>query len=62
MMGHENTRLFSIWRRSGQCLGLFAALLLTGCATVRDYATCDNARAAVVLAERAVERVCPINP
>ena len=40
---------------------LLPLLLLTGCATVRDYATCDNARAAVVLAQRAVERVCPIN-
>lgn len=37
---------------------LLPLLLLTGCATVRDYATCDNARAAVVLAQRAVERVC----
>ena len=37
------------------------ALILTGCATVRDYATCDNARAAVVLAEKAVERVCRVH-
>lgn len=34
------------------------ALLLSGCATVRDYATCDNARAAVVLAEKAVDKIC----
>lgn len=38
---------------------LTAYFALTGCATVRDYATCDRARAAVALAQKAVERVCP---
>lgn len=31
---------------------------LTGCATARSYATCDNARTALILAARAIERVC----
>lgn len=35
-------------------------LILTGCTTVQSYATCPNARAALLLAERAVARVCPI--
>jgi hypothetical protein len=35
-------------------------LLLTGCATVQGYATCDNARAALLLAQRAADRLCPI--
>ncbi len=36
-------------------------LLLTGCATVQSYATCPNARTALLLAERAVARVCPMS-
>lgn len=36
-----------------------AVLLLTGCATVQRYATCDNARAALLLAQRAADRLCP---
>lgn len=35
-------------------------LVLTGCATVQSYATCPNARTALLLAERAVARVCPM--
>jgi uncharacterized lipoprotein YajG len=38
-----------------------AVLLLTGCATVQRYATCDNARAALLLAQRAADRLCPIS-
>lgn len=37
-------------------------LLLTGCATARSYATCDNARIAAEVAQRAVARICPITP
>lgn len=37
-------------------------LLLTGCTTARSYATCDNARVAAELAQRAVARICPITP
>ena len=37
---------------------LLPLLLLTGCATVRDYATCENAQRAVILTQAAVERVC----
>lgn len=39
---------------------LTAYFALTACTTVQPYATCDNARTAVVLAQRAVERVCPM--
>lgn len=39
---------------------LTAYFALTACATVKDYATCDNARAAVAVAQKAVERVCPV--
>ena len=35
-------------------------LVLTGCTTVQSYATCPNARTALLLAERAVARVCPM--
>ncbi|QGP79989.1 hypothetical protein [Sphingobium sp. CAP-1] len=35
-------------------------LALTGCQTVRGYATCDNARIAVETAQRAVDRFCPM--
>lgn len=43
-------------------IALMSMSALSACTTVKDYATCDNARAVVVLAQRAVERVCPINP
>lgn len=33
-------------------------LLLSGCTTVSPYATCPNAKVALVLAERVVDRVC----
>lgn len=36
-------------------------LLLSGCATVRPYANCPNAKAALALAERVVARVCPMD-
>ncbi|MBV2148634.1 hypothetical protein KRZ98_10085 [Sphingobium sp. AS12] len=36
-------------------------LLLSGCATVRPYANCPNAKAALALAERVVDRVCPMD-
>lgn len=36
---------------------LLPLLLLTGC-TARDYATCGNARIAVEVAQRAVDRFC----
>jgi hypothetical protein len=37
-------------------------LLLGGCTTVQSYATCDNARIAAEVAQRAVARICPIQP
>ena len=39
-----------------------ALLLLGMCATAQTYATCPNAHRALVLAETAVARVCPIEP
>ncbi|WP_268932720.1 hypothetical protein [Sphingobium psychrophilum] len=39
---------------------LLPLLLLTGCATIQSYATCDNAQRAIIRAQQAVERVCPI--
>ncbi len=41
---------------------LLPLLLLSACATARQHATCDNARAAVELARAAVERICPAAP
>lgn len=38
---------------------LVPLLLLNGCATVRDHATCANARAAIDLALAATARLCP---
>ncbi len=41
---------------------LVAIFILAGCATVKDYASCDNAQVAVRLAQRLADRVCPIAP
>jgi uncharacterized protein YceK len=38
---------------------LLPLLLLTGCATVRDHATCGNAWAALRIAEQAAAKICP---
>lgn len=38
---------------------LLPLLLLTGCATVRDHATCANAWAALRIAEQAAAKICP---
>lgn len=43
-------------------IALMSMSALSACTTVKDYATCDNARAAVVLAQKAVERVCRARP
>lgn len=34
-------------------------LALPACTTARSYATCDNARIAAQVAQRAVDRICP---
>lgn len=42
-------------------VALFAAYAaLTACTTVQPYATCENARIAVQLAQRAADRFCPM--
>lgn len=42
-----------------KCMIPIASLLLvSGCATARPYANCPNAKAALALAERVVDRVC----
>lgn len=38
---------------------LLPLLLLTGCATVRDHATCGNAWTALRIAEQAAAKICP---
>jgi uncharacterized lipoprotein YajG len=48
--------------RMPRILPIVAIFFLTGCATVKDYASCDNAQAAVRLAQRLADRVCPIAP
>jgi len=37
-----------------------AFIMLTGCATVQPYATCDNARIAARVATAAMARICPM--
>lgn len=40
---------------------LLPLLALTGmCSTMQPYATCDNARIAAQMAQRTVDRFCPI--
>ena len=41
---------------------LLVAAAIPGCATVRSYATCDNARAALEAAKRAADALCPVGP
>jgi len=40
---------------------LLPLLLLSGCATVQPYATCETARVAAMLATAAVARICPMS-
>lgn len=41
---------------------LFALFTIPACATIQPYATCDNARVAAAVAQRAMDRFCPMAP
>lgn len=39
---------------------LVLLLTLPACTTIQPYATCDNARRAIAMAEKTAARFCPI--